>query len=45
MEVEILKMVEADHYPLALAYALSSLAAGLLAIWLATTIVRRAQLA
>jgi fluoride exporter len=45
MEVEILKMVEARSYPLAIAYGLASLAAGLLAIWLATTIVRRARLA
>ncbi len=45
MEIEILKMVEADRYPLAIAYALTSLAAGLVAIWLATAIVRRASLA
>jgi CrcB protein len=45
MQVEILKMVEANHYPLAIAYAVTSLVAGLLAIWLATTIVRRALLA
>ncbi len=45
MEVEILKMVEGRHYGLAAAYALISLTAGLLAIWLASSIVRRARLA
>jgi fluoride exporter len=44
MQVEIVKMVEADRYGLAIAYALTSLAAGFLAIWLATTVVRRARL-
>ena len=45
MQIEILKMVEANHYPLAIAYAVTSVTAGVLAIWLATTIVRRARLA
>ena len=45
MQIEILKMVEGDHYPLAIAYAVTSVTAGVLAIWLATTIVRRARLA
>jgi CrcB protein len=45
MQIEILKMVEADHYPLAIAYAVTSVTAGVMAIWLATTIVRRARLA
>jgi CrcB protein len=40
MQVEIVKMVEADRYGLAVAYAVASLTAGLLAIWLGTTIVR-----
>jgi CrcB protein len=45
MEVEILKMVEGGRYGLAVAYGVASIAAGLLSIWLATTIVRRARLA
>ncbi len=45
MEVEILKMVEANRYPLAIAYGFSSLVAGLVAIWVATAIVRRARFA
>ncbi|MCL2418131.1 MAG: fluoride efflux transporter CrcB [Conexibacteraceae bacterium] len=45
MEVEILKMIEADRYGLAISYSLASLIAGLWAIWLASTIVRRARLA
>jgi fluoride exporter len=45
MQIEILKMVEADHYPLAIAYGVTSVTAGVMAIWLATTIVRRARLA
>lgn len=43
MEVEILKMVDANHYGLALAYAAASITAGLLAIWLASSLVRRAR--
>ena len=43
MQVEILKMVEADHYGLAIAYAIASVAAGVLAIWLGTTIIRTAR--
>ncbi len=43
MEVEILKIVEAHRYGLAVAYALGSIVAGLAAIWLATTIVRRTR--
>lgn len=43
MQVEILKMVEGDRYGLAFGYAFASVSAGLLAIWLATTIVRRAR--
>jgi fluoride exporter len=41
MQVEILKIVEAHRYGLAVGYALASIAAGLAAIWLATAIVRR----
>jgi CrcB protein len=43
MQVEILKMVEAHRYPLAFGYAFASVGAGLVAIWLASTIVRRAR--
>jgi fluoride exporter len=45
MQIEILKMVDANCYGLAIAYALTSLAAGMLAIWLASSIVRRSRLA
>ena len=41
MAVEILAMIDANHYGLALAYATASIGAGFLAIWVATTIVRR----
>lgn len=43
MQVELVKMVEADHYALALAYGVMSVVAGVLAIWLASTLVRRAR--
>lgn len=43
MEVEILNMVEANRYGLAIGYAIASLTAGLVAIWLASTLVRRAR--
>jgi CrcB protein len=43
MQVELLKMVEADRYPLAIAYGVISVIAGVLAIWLASTLVRRAR--
>jgi CrcB protein len=45
MEVELVGMVEARRYGLAVAYGVTSLLAGLVAIWLGTTIVRRARLA
>jgi len=41
MQVELLKIVELHRYGLAVAYALVSIAAGMAAIWLATSIVRR----
>jgi CrcB protein len=44
MEVEILKMIEANRYGLAIAYAAASVTAGVLAIWLASSLVRRARL-
>ena len=43
MQVEILGMIEHDRYGLAVGYAAASIAAGYLAIWLATTTVRRAR--
>ena len=44
MQVELVNMVEAHRYGLAAGYALASIGAGLTAIWLSTTIVRRARL-
>jgi CrcB protein len=44
MQVEMLRIVEAHRYGLALSYAFTSIAAGVLAIWLATTIVRRTRM-
>ncbi|HTQ69271.1 MAG TPA: fluoride efflux transporter CrcB [Solirubrobacteraceae bacterium] len=41
MQVELLKIVELHRYGVAVAYALVSIAAGMAAIWLATSIVRR----
>jgi len=43
MQVEILQIVEAHRYGLALGYAVGSIAAGLTAIWLATTLVRHTR--
>ncbi len=43
MQVEILKMIDAGHSGLAVAYAVASLLAGLAAIWLASGIVRRVR--
>ena len=45
MQVEILKMIEANHYVLATSYAVVSLIAGVAAIWLASTLVRRGRFA
>jgi CrcB protein len=45
MEVEILKMIEANRYVLAVTYAIVSLIAGVAAIWLASTLVRRGRFA
>lgn len=44
MQIELLKIVEAHRYGLAVGYALGGIAAGLVAIWLATTIVRRTRI-
>jgi fluoride exporter len=43
MQVEILTMIEHHRYGLAASYAAASLAAGYLAVWLATTAVRRTR--
>ena len=43
MQVEILEMLEHDRYGLATGYAIASITAGYLAIWLATAIVRRVR--
>lgn len=43
MQIEILRILEAHRYGLALGYALTSVAAGYAAIWAATTLGRRAQ--
>lgn len=43
MQVEILKMLDADRYALAVGYAAASIAAGYFAIWLATAVVRRVR--
>lgn len=42
MQVELVKMVDADRFGLAIGYAAASVTAGFLAIWLATSMVRRA---
>jgi CrcB protein len=44
MQVEIIKMLEYQHYGLALGYTAASIAAGLLALYLATTLVRRVRI-
>jgi CrcB protein len=41
MQVEILTMIEHHRFGLAASYAAASIAAGYLAIWLATMVVRR----
>ncbi|MBP1820251.1 fluoride efflux transporter CrcB [Mycobacterium sp. OAE908] len=43
MQVEIVRMLEQHHYGLAVCYTAASLAAGLLALYLATALVRRAR--
>lgn len=45
LQVEALKMIDAGHGGLAAAYVLSSTAAGLAAVWLATGLARRVRLA
>jgi CrcB protein len=43
MQVEVLKMVEHHHYGLAVGYIATSIAAGLLALYVATALVRRVR--
>lgn len=43
MQVEILRMLDADRYALAVGYAAASITAGYFAIWLATAVVRRVR--
>ncbi|MDQ6807023.1 MAG: fluoride efflux transporter CrcB [Actinomycetota bacterium] len=43
MQVELLRMLDSSQLPLALAYALVSVAAGFLAVAIATNVVRRAR--
>jgi CrcB protein len=44
MHVEIVKMLEQHRYGLALGYTTASIVAGLLALYLATALVRRARI-
>lgn len=43
MQVETLKMIEHHHYALAAGYTVASIAAGLLAVYVATALVRRVR--
>jgi CrcB protein len=43
MQIEILKMLDRHDYGMAAGYASASIAAGYIAIWLATAIVRRVR--
>ena len=44
MQVELVKMLEYHHYGLAVGYTAASIAAGLFALYLATTLVRRTRI-
>ena len=44
MQVELVKMLEHHHYGLAVGYTAASIAAGLLTLYLATTLVRRTRI-
>ncbi len=44
MQVETLKMIEHHHYGLAAAYSAVSIVAGLLAVYVATAVVRRVRI-
>jgi CrcB protein len=43
MQVETVRMLEHQHYGLAIGYTAASIAAGLLAVYLATVLVRRVR--
>ena len=43
MQVETIKMLEHHHYGLAVGYTVASIAAGLLAVYIATALVRRVR--
>ena len=43
MQIEILKMLDGEHYGLAAGYTLASVTAGYLAIWTGTALVRRVR--
>jgi CrcB protein len=43
MQVELLKMLDGDHYLLAAGYASASVAAGFAAVWVATATTRRVR--
>jgi len=44
MQVETLRMIEAHHYGLAAGYTAASIVAGLLAVYVATVLVRRVRI-
>lgn len=44
MQVEVLRMIQAHEYGLAAGYVAASIAAGLLAVYIATALVRRARI-
>jgi fluoride ion exporter CrcB/FEX len=44
MQVELLRMLDADRIGMALAYALASVVAGFVGVMAATNLVRRARL-
>jgi len=44
MQVEIIKMLEHHHYGLAVGYTTASIVAGLLALYVATALVRRVRI-
>jgi CrcB protein len=44
MQVEIIRMLEQHHYGLAVGYTIASIVAGLLALYFATALVRRARI-
>ncbi|MGI9096897.1 MAG: hypothetical protein ACR2H2_00090 [Solirubrobacteraceae bacterium] len=45
MQLELLEMLDGEHYALAASYALASVAAGFFAVAVATNVVRRGRLA